>query len=74
MADIAITIPGEGAIIALARMVEALAEGQSTEQKKVLWDRYIELTAPFHAIAVELSKEAAAFVGYLMQIEARKGK
>jgi hypothetical protein len=69
MATVAITVPGEAAIVAIANLIEVIAEGQSPEQRKLLWDRYIELTDPWHKIAVEVSKDIATFFGNVLNVK-----
>lgn len=65
---ITITVPGEAAVVAITHLVTVAMEGQTPEQKKILWDRYIELTDPWHKIAVEVSKDIATLLGKLLGV------
>lgn len=58
-------IPGEAAIVAISNLIAKIADGQTAEQKKILWDRYIEITAPWQALFVEASKDLAGLIAGL---------
>lgn len=61
-------IPGESAIVAIANLIQALAEGQTPDEKAKLWERYLELSEPWHAIAVAISADAAGFVKNILHL------
>jgi hypothetical protein len=62
-------LPGEAAIVALCNLVEELAQGQSPEQKQILWTRYIELSAPFHALNVAIAQHIGQFLEKVLKID-----
>lgn len=37
-----------------AKLITVLVESQTPEQRKLLWDRYIEVTAPLHRLLVKI--------------------
>lgn len=41
-------------IESITRLTIALSDSQTAEQRKIMWDRYIELTEPFHRMLVKL--------------------
>lgn len=48
-------IAGIAAIIdSITRLTLAVIESQTPEQRRVMWDRYIEVTEPFHKLMVKL--------------------
>lgn len=70
--DISISpIPGEAAVVAVANMITALAEGQDAPTKKELWTRYLEITEPWHKLAVAFSVDAAGLVARLLPPNAK---
>lgn len=60
-------LPGEAAIVALANLFQALAPTDEA-QKKEFTQRFLDVSAPWHALAVEASKNAAAIVQKLIQV------
>ena len=38
----------------MAKIVSTLIASQTPDQQKILWDRYIELTAPLHKLLVKI--------------------
>ncbi len=68
MSQVTITLPGEATVVAIANMITALAEGQSPETKKILWERYVILTEPWFNLAVEFNKHVAALVARSLDI------
>lgn len=43
-----------GILSSQANLITALIQSQTPEQQKILWDRYIELTAPLHRLLIKL--------------------
>lgn len=64
--QISVTAPGEGATIAIFALAKDLMDGQTADQKKIIWDQVIAITSPWNAIAAEISKDAAGFIGALI--------
>jgi hypothetical protein len=54
--------PGESLGVAICNMITALAEGQTPEQKKIMWDRYITLTEPLQLIVEAAAKDAVELI------------
>lgn len=42
-----------------AKLLIALIQSQTPEQQKLLWDRYIELTAPLHKLLIKVESLGA---------------
>ena len=50
-----LTLQGIAAIIdSITRLTEVVVKSQTPEQQKIMWDRYIEITGPFHRLAVKI--------------------
>ncbi len=37
-----------------AKLIVALINSQTPEQQKLMWDRYIQLTAPLHLLLIKI--------------------
>jgi hypothetical protein len=66
--QLTLTIPGEAAVVAMCDMIRVVAEGQTPEQKIELWKRYLELSQPWHNVALEVNKNIAAFVSKILGV------
>ena len=62
-------LPGEAAIVALCNLIQELSKDQTPEQKQLMWNRYIELSAPFHAVNVAISQHLAQFLEKVLRID-----
>ena len=67
--DLALSFPGERAVAALASLFQTIAEGQPADVRNKLWQQYLEISAPWHNVAVEVSKEAAKMVSSLLDLK-----
>lgn len=43
-----------GILDSQAKLIAILIQSQTPEQQKILWDRYLEITAPLHKLLVKL--------------------
>lgn len=66
------SLPGEQAIVAIANLIAELSQGMSVEEKQVMWQRYIELSAPFHALNVAIARHLAQFLEKVLHIDVNK--
>jgi len=74
MAEQAISIHGpyEDAIIKALEVVEKIVDKQPPEVAAELWKRTLEVTAPWHASSVTLSKQIAdGIAGLLAKVEVK---
>ena len=55
--------PYEDAIIAGFTLVEKLIEGQSAEQKVIIWQGWIDFWKPFNGVINKLGADLAKLVG-----------
>jgi hypothetical protein len=62
-------IPGEAAVVALASLFEELAKDQTPEQKQQITQRFLDLTAPYHAVAVAINQHLAQFLAKVLHID-----
>lgn len=63
------TMPGETAIVALANLFTELAKDQTPEQKQQITQRFLDLSAPYHAIAVAVNQHIAQFLAKVLHID-----
>ncbi len=54
---VAVHAPYEDALIAWARVIEKVIDGQSAEVKAELWKRFLEVTAPLHSASVAAAQD-----------------
>lgn len=66
------SLPGEQAIVAIAAMITELSRDLTPAERKIMWDRYIELTAPFHALNVAIARHLAQFLEKVLHIDVNR--
>lgn len=69
MQQIAITLPGEAGVVALATLFTELVKDLTPQEKQILTDRFITLSEPYYQLQVAINKNIAAFLAKLLKID-----
>ncbi len=65
-------LPGEAGLAAIAGLLQELARDATMEQKQAITQRFLELSAPYHAINVAIAEHVAQFLAKVLHIDLKE--